>query len=56
MAADAGELGVSRSSANNWKNRYRATRTDGTVVTFEALTPAPHEDEQRQIRFLDQVL
>lgn len=51
VAAAARELGVSRSSANNWKNGYRVIRTDGTVVTFEALTPAP---QPISARFLSQ--
>ncbi|MFC4905545.1 helix-turn-helix domain-containing protein [Kocuria oceani] len=40
VAAAARELGVSRSSADNWKNGYRVARPDGTVVVFQALTPS----------------
>jgi len=51
VAAAARELGTTRSSANNWKNGYRLTRTDGTVVVFEALTPTP---QPVSARFLSQ--
>ncbi|GEO97450.1 IS30 family transposase [Kocuria turfanensis] len=51
VAAAARELGVSRSSANNWKNGYRVARPDGTVVVFEPLTPAP---QPISARFLSQ--
>ena len=51
VAAAARELGISRSSANNWKNGYRVARTDGTVVVFEALTPTP---QPISARFLSQ--
>ncbi|MFE7630123.1 helix-turn-helix domain-containing protein [Kocuria sp. NPDC057446] len=51
VAAAARELGISPSSANNWKNGYRVARTDGTVVVFEPLTPTP---QPISARFLSQ--